>query len=345
MSQPVAGVDLGGTKIEAAVFDDDHEVLASARHPTPASGGPKDVAAAILAAVSARPARRAKLTPEELAAVGVGSPGVVDPRRSDIGAGNLPDWKGSFALGPALSDKLGVTVTGLVGNDVALATDAEFELGAGRPYHSLLGVFWGTGVGGGVVLDDHAWHGRGAAGEIGHMVVKIDGAAVPVRAQGLPGGLRGTRRDGGRGAQAVNADGEHTDLFKIMEKRGPHAPDQRRLGQARSRREDKLASELIDEAVEALGAGIGSAVNLLDVEAVIIGGGLGVRFGEPMARRIEQAMLPHVFASERPPAGASRRPGRPRRRARRLAPGPARHRGARLARAPSSAPGRGGEGR
>ena len=65
--------------------------------------------------------------------------------------------------------------------------------------------------------------------------------------------------------------------------------------------EDKLATELIDEAVEALGAGIGSAVNLLDVEAVIIGGGLGVRFGEPMTRRIEKAMLPRVFNSAHPP--------------------------------------------
>ena len=69
---------------------------------------------------------------------------------------------------------LGIEVT--VGNDVQVATDAEFKLGAGRLYDSLLGVFWGTGVGGGLILDGKPWTGRGGAGEIGHMVVEIGGA-------------------------------------------------------------------------------------------------------------------------------------------------------------------------
>ena len=65
---------------------------------------------------------------------------------------------------------------------------------------------------------------------------------------------------------------------------------------------DSLAVELIDRAVAALGAGIASAVNLLDVEAVVIGGGLGVRFGQPMAERIATEMHPHLFNDARPPA-------------------------------------------
>jgi glucokinase len=65
---------------------------------------------------------------------------------------------------------------------------------------------------------------------------------------------------------------------------------------------DKLATELIDEAVEALGVGIASAINLLDVEAVVIGGGLGVRFGAPAVERISEAMAPHLFNNLRPPA-------------------------------------------
>jgi glucokinase len=64
---------------------------------------------------------------------------------------------------------------------------------------------------------------------------------------------------------------------------------------------DKLAHKLIDRAVSALGAGIASAVNLLDIEAVIIGGGLGVRFGQPYVERIAAAMRPHLFADDRPP--------------------------------------------
>ena len=66
-------------------------------------------------------------------------------------------------------------------------------------------------------------------------------------------------------------------------------------------RKDKLAVKLIGEAVRALGAGVGSSVNLLDVEAVIIGGGLGTRFGQPMATRIAKAMQPHLFNDTNPP--------------------------------------------
>jgi glucokinase len=101
-------------------------------------------------------------------------------------------------------------------------------------------------------------------------------------------------------AREKHADGHKTDLFKLMERH-----DRTRLTSgiwARALEHgDKLAAELIDEAVAALGAGIASAVNLLDCEAVVIGGGLGVRFGEPMVARIAEAMHPHLFVDERPP--------------------------------------------
>jgi glucokinase len=61
-----------------------------------------------------------------------------------------------------------------------------------------------------------------------------------------------------------------------------------------------MAVALIDRAIEALGAGIGSALNVLDVEAVVIGGGLGTRLGEPYVERIREAMMPHLFTDDRP---------------------------------------------
>jgi len=67
-------------------------------------------------------------------------------------------------------------------------------------------------------------------------------------------------------------------------------------------RDDEMAHRLIDRAVRALGAGIASSMNLLDVEAVIIGGGLGLRLGQPYVDRIREAMMPHMFAAENPPA-------------------------------------------
>ena len=97
-------------------------------------------------------------------------------RRHRLPRRQPPGWLASFPLAPALQSALGTRVA--LGNDVAVATTAEYELGAGKPYDSLLGVFWGTGVGGGLILDGKPWRGRGGAGEIGHMVIaRTAGAA------------------------------------------------------------------------------------------------------------------------------------------------------------------------
>jgi glucokinase len=293
-----AGIDLGGTKIQAVVIDDDGRVLGQERLPTPRSGGPADVAEAMAQAVRAS-AGQVGIETDELRGVGVGSPGVIDARRGLVSsARNLPDWEGSFALGKALKDALGPRVK--LDNDVNVATTAEFELGAGRPYKSLLGVFWGTGVGGGIILRGRPWLGRGAAAEIGHVCVEMDGARCPCGRRGC------VEAYAGRGAMEVRARHRHekghkTDLFKIMEKRGRDRLTSGIWARALEQG-DKLTEKLLDEAVAALGAGVASCLNVLDVDAVILGGGLGLRLGEPYRERIEKAMMPHLFASEDPPA-------------------------------------------
>jgi glucokinase len=95
--------------------------------------------------------------------------------------------------------------------------------------------------------------------------------------------------------------GAKTELFKLMKQRSRSRLTSSIWAHA-LQQEDPLATEIIDRAVQALGTGIASAVNLLDVEAVIIGGGLGVRFGDPMVERIVTEMHPHLFNDSRPPA-------------------------------------------
>jgi glucokinase len=292
-----AGIDLGGTKIQAVVVDERYSVLGQQRLPTPTKGGPEDVADAIAEAVRAA-ATEAEAEPAELASIGVGSPGDVDDETGTVtSARNLPGWEGSFGLADALQGELGPAVR--IGNDVTVATAAEAELGAGQPYSSLLGVFWGTGVGAGIVLDGKPWTGRDAAGEIGHMVVKLGGAKCPCGRHGC------VEAYAGRGAMEARArelvkKGEETNLFAIMEKRGRQRLTSGIWARALVRH-DRMAQRLVDRAIEALAAGIASAVNLLDVEAVVLGGGLGVRLGDPYRHRIEEAMLPHLFADDRPP--------------------------------------------
>jgi glucokinase len=289
------GIDLGGTKIQTAVLDQDHSVLGSARRPTPTSGGPAGVAREIEAAMRDA-AKAAELKTGDLAGVGVGSPGVIEAGNV-TSARNLPGWEGSFPLAKTLEKSFGCEVQ--VGNDVQVATDAEFKLGAGRLYQSLLGVFWGTGVGGGLILDGKPWTGRGGAGEIGHVVVELDGARCTCGRIGCMEAYAGRKAMEEYVAKQVEK-GRKTDLFKLMKER-----DRTRLTSgiwARALEHgDKLATHTIERAVRALGAGIASVVNVLDVEGVIVGGGLGVRLGHPYAERIAEAMQPHLFNDAQPP--------------------------------------------
>jgi len=292
------GIDLGGTKIQAAIVDAAGKVPGQARRPTPTSGGPEDVAAEMAEALR-EAAREAGVEPGELVGVGVGSPGDADEKTGVVsGARNLPGWEGSFPLAEKLKQELGTKVR--VGNDVQVATEAEFHLGAGREFKSLIGVFWGTGVGGGLVLDGKPWLGRGAAGEIGHMVVKRGGAKCPCGRRGCMEAYAG-RAAMEAEARRQHKEGTKTDLFKLMHK---HEKDRLTSGiwERAIDHGDQLAEQLIDRAIEMLGTGVASAINLLDVEAVIIGGGLGVRFGERYMEPLTKEMHKHLFLDERPPA-------------------------------------------
>jgi glucokinase len=292
------GIDLGGTKIQTAIVDAGGKVSGEARRPTPTSGGPQGVADEMAAALQ-EAAAQAGIETAALQGIGVGSPGDADEKTGVVSAArNLPDWEGSFPLAETLKEALGTEVR--VGNDVQVATEAEFHLGAGREFQSLIGVFWGTGVGGGLVLDGKPWLGRGAAGEIGHVVVKRGGAKCPCGRRGCMEAYAG-RLAMEAEARHLHEEGKKTDLFKLMEKH-----DKPRLTSGIWERaidnNDHLAEDLINRAIEMLGTGIASAVNLIDPEAVIIGGGLGIRFGDRYMEPLMREMGKHLFVDEKPPA-------------------------------------------
>ena len=214
---PRGGIDLGGTKIQAAIVTVTGEVIGDAKLPTPTTGGPEDAARQMAEALT-QAAGAAELASDSLGGIGVGSPGDVDEATGVVSeARNLPGWDGSFELGPWLENALGAPVR--LGHDVDVATNAEFELGAGKPYRSLLGVFWGTGVGGGLILDGKRWLGRGAAGEIGHMVVKKGGARCPCGRRGCMEAYAGRAAMEAKARRDIDR-GTKTDLFKLMEKHG-----------------------------------------------------------------------------------------------------------------------------
>lgn len=278
------GIDLGGTKIYAVVFDEG-KVLAEAKAKTPTQGGP-------LAVVDAMAAVVRDLGPvDDLTGVGVGAPGVIDPAEGTVRqAPNLPGWMEPFDVAGALSAALdGVPV--VVDNDVNVGTLAEHQLGAGQGAENLLGVFVGTGIGAGVVLDGVLRRGpTGAAGEIGHMIVRRGGRLCGCGGRGHLEAYAG-RASMERRARDLERKGRDTVLVEL-------APARRMTSgvfvKALSAG-DAVATELIDDAVGALGVAIASAASLLDIPLVVVGGGLADRLGLPFVQRVEQACRADVF--------------------------------------------------
>ena len=281
-----AGVDLGGTKIQTVVLDRE-KVAGSSRVLTPHTGKPGDVIKAISTTIR-ESLEQASATENELTAVGIGTPGEID---SDAGAvllaANIPGFSERVELGPLLSKQLGgVKVT--VDNDVRVGVLGEYKQGAGRPYKNLLGVWVGTGVGGGLIIDGELHDGRGAAGEFGHTNVKPGSRRCSCGRRGCVEAYAG-RACMQRRAHRLVEGGDETDLFRIMKNRG----------------RDNLSSGVYSpthKAAWALGVAIASAQNLLDLEAIILGGGLSDRLGQPFVDRVTEQMAPHLFVPDKPPA-------------------------------------------
>jgi glucokinase len=297
MARLTAGVDLGGTKIQTVVVRS-RAVVGSARAPTPQTGA-ADVVTAIVGTV--RDAlKQADVPATELAGLGIGSPGEIDGEAGAVlNSPNLPGFHERVLLGPLVSRRLGgVPVT--LDNDVRVAVLGELHRGAGRPFRDFLGVFVGTGVGGGLILGRKLREGRGAAGEIGHTLVKDGGRRCSCGQRGHLEAYAG-RGSMERTARRWVARGRETILFEVMKHK-----DRDRLTSgviaAALEKGDRMAGRLVDEAAWALGIALASAQNLLDLEAIIVGGGLGDRLGAPFIARVAEAMRPRLFVQDRPPA-------------------------------------------
>lgn len=292
-----AGVDLGGTKIQTVVLAG-HRVVGTSRVLTPQEG-----AAPVLDAVagSVRAAlHNAQAPPADLAAVGIGTPGGVDAAAGTVAnSPNLPGFQGCpIAMAGEVSNRLDGTRV-VLDNDVRAAILGEHRRGAGRPFRNLLGVFVGTGVGGGLILEGRRREGLGSAGEIGHTVVRDGGRRCGCGKRGCLEAYAGRARMEEK-ARDWMADGRRTKLFQIMAKQGRDRVTSGVIARALARH-DEVTQVLIDEAVWALGIACANAQNLLDLEAIIIGGGLGDRLGKPFVDRIAEAAAPHLHVPDRPP--------------------------------------------
>lgn len=278
----VAGVDVGGTNVEVGLVDDAHKVHARAKASTP-QGGPSDVLDTIAELVSS--------LGRDCIAVGVGIPGVVHEGQV-LTVPNLPKWSGPVDLIGPLSDRLGVPVA--LGNDANVGLLGEWLDGAARGARNVLGLWMGTGIGGGLILDGRPFTGsRGGAGEIGHVVVQAGGALCTCGRRGCAEAYAGRRSMAGAAATMFDA-GWPTRLFEIRDEEGKSALTSKVWSTALEQG-DELAVRLFDAAIETLGIATGSAINLLDLDLVVVGGGLAEKLGQELVDRIAAAAAPWML--------------------------------------------------
>jgi len=285
------GVDLGGTKILAGVFDSKFDLKGTAKRSTKADRGVEAVIDRIARCVTDA-VDECDLKLKQIRGVGVGAPGAVDTESGRvIFAPNLPGWK-DVPLKKELEKQLGVPVC--VGNDCNVCTlgvfDREYKA---KPKH-LVGIFIGTGIGGGIVIHGDLYCGHNlTAGEIGHMVIEVDGPKCGCGNRGCLEALA-SRTAIFRKIQSAVKDGQKTILADML---GPDLADMR-SGDLRKaiRKGDKFVEKVVEEAAEYAGIGVANLINLLNPEIVVVGGGLIEALENEMMPTLIKAAEDHVMS-------------------------------------------------
>jgi glucokinase len=265
----VVGVDLGGTKILSGVFDHSLECIGTAKLSTKSQRGVDKVVERIARAAQDA-VDEADLTFKQIAGVGIGAPGAVDfDAGTVIFAPNLEGWK-EIPLKKDLEKILGVPV--FVENDCNISTLGVYVAELKSKPRSMVGIFVGTGIGGGLIIDGELFSGAGhTAGEIGHMVLEVSGPKCGCGNKGCFEALA-SRTAIFQQIKAGIKDGEKTLLTEML---GADLADLR-SGDLRKaiRRGDKFVDRIIESAAEYIGIATANLVNIFNPEVVVLGGGV-----------------------------------------------------------------------
>jgi len=271
-----AGVDLGGTKILTGIFRPDLKCIGRSKITTKSERGPEEVLQRIARCVRDA-VDECDLELKNIRAIGIGAPGTIDATSGRvIFAPNLL-WE-DVPLKKNLEKQLGLPV--FVENDcnAAMLGIYETELGS-KPRH-VVGIFLGTGVGGGIIVDGKLYSGfTGTAGEIGHMVIEVGGPKCGCGNRGCFEALA-SRTAIFRKISTAVADGKKTVLTEML---GADLKDLR-SGDLRKaiRKGDKLVEKIVQEAAEYTGIAVANLINLMSPQVVVLGGGVIDALGDEM---------------------------------------------------------------
>jgi len=271
----MVGIDMGGTRLRALVVDAENRILGMQRAPTNPRQKPDRLIADIGDLVKSV-VQSAGLKLSDLRTVSIGVPGAVDPLTGIVHHAPNLGWK-KVAVGPKLEARLKAPV--FVENDVNIGVMGEYALGAGQGAKDLVGIFVGTGIGGGIVFGGRLYLGaRGSAAEVGHIVIEIDGPLCGCGNHGCAEALA-SRTAMERDVRAAIRSGEKSIVLKLMKEKGRERMTSGIIQRA-LREHDSVMERVMARAQFCLGILVANVVNMLDPECVIIGGGIAARLGK-----------------------------------------------------------------
>ncbi len=278
------GVDVGGTKIAAGLVSPSGEILGWEKASTPRAKGAAEVMKVIVRAVRDVIAD-AGLKSRRLRAIGIGVPGLVDAKTGKVlVAPNIPI--AGYPIAAELERRFGVPVA--IGNDVNLGVLGESWRGCGRGVENLVGLFPGTGVGGGVISDGKLLLGtHGAAAELGHIVLDAKGPKCGCGARGCLEAYA-SRTAMERDIRAGVKAGEKSDIVALNG--GSLAQIKSKVLARALRHRDPLVTRVLRAAAERLGDGCVSLRHCFDPDLFILGGGVIEACGDFMLPIVQRRL-------------------------------------------------------
>jgi glucokinase len=266
---PVLTIDLGGTKIIAAIVSHQGQVMAKEYHPTLAKEGPSSVINRVFLAID-RLFETRSIDLSQLYSISIAAAGAIDLDRGVVTSSpNLPGWH-DVPLRNIVSSKYKVN-TCLI-NDASAGALGEHEFGAGRGVNNLIFLTVGTGIGGGIIINGSLYLGlSGSAGEIGHTTIDVNGPRCSCGNIGCLETLASGTAIAGEAIRRIG-HGERSILTEMVEGKIENITAEL-VGMA-AQGGDSLALEVISQAATYLGVGMVNLVNLFNPEMIIVGGGV-----------------------------------------------------------------------
>ena len=265
----VLGLDLGGTKIAAALATPEGEIMARGQSPTLAENGRDAVIEAMFATVESTLAA-AQVLFSQLLGIGIAAAGLIDAAAGKlVFSPNLPGWR-DVPLRDAVRDRFQVRTC--MGNDATLAALGEWTFGLKKKVANLVYITVSTGIGAGIIADGRLYGGTGgAAGEVGHMTIDVNGPRCGCGNRGCWETLASGTALAREAAERVR-EGARTLITELAGERNGGI-DARVVFEA-AEAGDELARELISRQGYYLGVGLANLVNIFSPELVLVGGGV-----------------------------------------------------------------------